>query len=116
MRVGLRSLAEVPGERWFVMGEMAELGEESPRLHAEIGALARQCGVTKLFAVGQGSLPAVEAYGDGATWHASVEDVVTALLPQLRAGLTVYVKGSRINRLERVTVALAGGTRAAGEH
>jgi UDP-N-acetylmuramoyl-tripeptide--D-alanyl-D-alanine ligase len=116
MRVGLRSLAEVPGERWFVMGEMAELGEESPRLHAEIGALARQCGVTKLFAVGQGSLPAVEAYGDGATWHASVEDVVTALLPQLRAGLTVYVKGSRVNRLERVTVALAGGTRAAGEH
>jgi UDP-N-acetylmuramyl pentapeptide synthase len=37
-----------------------------------------------------------------------VEDVVAALLPQLREGLTVYVKGSRINRLERLTAALAG--------
>jgi UDP-N-acetylmuramoyl-tripeptide--D-alanyl-D-alanine ligase len=116
MRVGLRSLATVPGERWFVMGEMAELGDEAPRLHAEIGALARQCGVTRLFAVGRGSLPAVEAFGDGASWHASVEDVVVALLPQLRAGLTVYVKGSRVNRLERVTTALAGVARTGEGH
>ena len=46
MRVGLRALADIPGERWLVLGEMAELGEEGPRLHAEMGELARACGVT----------------------------------------------------------------------
>jgi UDP-N-acetylmuramoyl-tripeptide--D-alanyl-D-alanine ligase len=115
LRVGLRALAEVPGERWLVLGEMAELGEDGPRLHAEMGAYARECGVTRLLAVGAGSKPAVEAFGPGASWHASTDELVAALLPDLHAGLTIYVKGSRVNRLERVTAALTG-TAAGGGH
>jgi UDP-N-acetylmuramoyl-tripeptide--D-alanyl-D-alanine ligase len=114
LRVGLRALAEVPGERWLVLGEMAELGEEGPRLHAEMGALARECGVARLLAVGEGSRPAVAAFGEGASWHASTDDLLATLLPDLHAGLTIYVKGSRVNRLERVTAALTGA--AAGSH
>jgi UDP-N-acetylmuramoyl-tripeptide--D-alanyl-D-alanine ligase len=116
LRVGLRALAQVPGERWFVLGEMAELGEEGPRLHAEMGALARECGVTRLLALGAGSLPAVEAFGVGATWHANADELIAALLADLRAGVTIYVKGSRVNRLERVAGALsvAAGAAAGG--
>jgi UDP-N-acetylmuramoyl-tripeptide--D-alanyl-D-alanine ligase len=117
LRVGLRALADVPGERWFVLGEMAELGEEGPRLHADMGALARECGVTRLLALGTGSLPAVEAFGVGATWHANADELITALLADLRAGVTIYVKGSRVNRLERVAGALSpAGAAAAGGH
>jgi UDP-N-acetylmuramoyl-tripeptide--D-alanyl-D-alanine ligase len=106
MRVGLQALAQVPGERWLVLGEMAELGAESPQLHAEMGALARACGVTRMFALGIGAHPAVESFGPGATWYATTDALVAALRPALHAGLTVYVKGSRVNRLERVTAAL----------
>ncbi len=81
LRVGLRALAGVPGERWLVLGEMAELGEEGPRLHAEMGALARECGVTRLLAVGDGSQPAVESFGPGASWHSSTDELLSALLP-----------------------------------
>jgi UDP-N-acetylmuramoyl-tripeptide--D-alanyl-D-alanine ligase len=115
LRVGLRALADVPGERWLVLGEMAELGDEGPRLHAEMGTLARECGVTRLLAVGAGSRPAVDAFGEGASWHASTEELIETLLPVLHAGLTLYVKGSRVNRLERVTAALTGAARA-GSH
>jgi UDP-N-acetylmuramoyl-tripeptide--D-alanyl-D-alanine ligase len=115
LRVGLHALADVPGERWLVLGEMAELGEEGPRLHAEMGALARESGVTRLLAVGAGSRPAVDAFGEGASWHASTDELIATLLPELHAGLTVYVKGSRVNRLERVTAALTGADRA-GSH
>jgi UDP-N-acetylmuramoyl-tripeptide--D-alanyl-D-alanine ligase len=115
LRVGLRALAEIPGERWLVLGEMAELGDEGPRLHAEMGSLARECGVTRLLAVGAGSRPAVEAFGDGASWHADTDDLLATLRPDLHAGITVYVKGSRVNRLERVTAALTGAD-SAGEH
>jgi UDP-N-acetylmuramoyl-tripeptide--D-alanyl-D-alanine ligase len=116
LRVGLRALEQVPGERWLVLGEMAELGATSPRLHAEMGALARACGVSRLLAVGAGSKPAVEAFGAGATWFASTDELVATLMPDLHAGLTIYVKGSRVNRLERVTAALAPGSAAAGGH
>ncbi len=116
LRVGLRALAEVPGERWLVLGEMAELGEQGPRLHAEMGEFARQCGVQRLLAVGEGSKPAVAAFGAGASWHTGTDALLEALLPALHAGLTVYVKGSRVNRLERVTAALVPGAPVTGGH
>jgi UDP-N-acetylmuramoyl-tripeptide--D-alanyl-D-alanine ligase len=117
LRAGLRALAEVPGERWLVLGEMAELGPESPRLHAEIGALARECGVTRLFAIGADARHAVEAFGEGAAWFADADTLVAAVKPGLEPGLTVLVKGSRVNRLERVTAALVPGEAAtAGAH
>jgi UDP-N-acetylmuramoyl-tripeptide--D-alanyl-D-alanine ligase len=117
LRVGLGALATIPGERWLVLGEMAELGEEGPQLHAEMGAFARECGVSRLLAVGAGSRPAVETFGVGASWFARAEDVVATLLPELRAGVTVYVKGSRVNRLERVVAALVpGGATQGGGH
>ena len=116
LRVGLRALSTVPGERWLVLGEMAELGAEGPQLHAEMGAFARECGVSRLLAVGDGSKPAVETFGPGATWYAGTDDLINDLRAQLRAGLTIYVKGSRVNRLERVTAALASGAAAAGGH
>jgi UDP-N-acetylmuramyl pentapeptide synthase len=44
--------------------------------------------------------------------------LIAALLRDLRAGVTVYVKGSRVNRLERVAGALspAAASAAAGGH
>jgi UDP-N-acetylmuramoyl-tripeptide--D-alanyl-D-alanine ligase len=117
LRVGLQALSQVPGERWLVLGEMAELGTGGPRLHAELGAFARECGVTRLFAMGEGARPAVASFGEGASWHASGDELIAALKPLLHPGLTVYVKGSRVNRLERVTAALVPGSHVpAGGH
>jgi UDP-N-acetylmuramoyl-tripeptide--D-alanyl-D-alanine ligase len=118
VRAGLRALAGGPGERWLILGEMAELGEEASRLHAEIGEYARQSGFSRLYAVGGEARHAVEAFGPGACWFASAEELVAAVKPGLKPGLTVLVKGSRVNRLERVTAALAapGSQPAAGAH
>jgi len=117
LRAGLRALAEIPGERWLVLGEMAELGPQSAQLHAEIGAYARECGVSQLFAVGGQARHAVEAFGAGARWFANAEELIAAVKPGLAPGLTVLVKGSRVNRLERVTGALApSASAAAGVH
>jgi UDP-N-acetylmuramoyl-tripeptide--D-alanyl-D-alanine ligase len=109
VRAGLRALAALEGLHWLVLGEMRELGDESPQLHAEIGEFARQSGVARLFAVGEEARHAVEAFGAGATWFAGVEDLTAALGAQLAPGVTVLVKGSRSNRLERVAAALGAG-------
>jgi UDP-N-acetylmuramoyl-tripeptide--D-alanyl-D-alanine ligase len=118
VRAGLRSLAAVPGEHWLVLGEMAELGVESARLHADIGEFARETGVARLFAVGPETRHAVEAFGPGASWFADADELVAAAGPDLRQGVTVLIKGSRVNRLERVAAALAapGTANAGGAH
>ncbi len=112
VRAGLRALMELPGEHWLVLGEMRELGEESARLHADIGEFARDCGVKRLLAVGDEARHAVETFGAGATWFAVVEDLIESLRGEVRSGVTVLVKGSRSNRLERVAIALGAGGEA----
>ncbi len=116
LRAGLRALSSVPGRHWLVLGEMRELGPESARLHAEMGEFARQTGVARLLAVGDDAHHAVEAFGTGATWFASVDDVIAALRAELGPDVTVLVKGSRSNRLERVSAALASVAAAGTGH
>ena len=116
VRAGLRALKALDGQHWLVLGEMRELGEESSRLHTEIGEFARQVGVARLLAVGEEARNAVEAFGAGATWFAGVEDLTAVLRAELTPGVTVLVKGSRSNRLERVAAALGAGAAAARAH
>jgi UDP-N-acetylmuramoyl-tripeptide--D-alanyl-D-alanine ligase len=97
-----------------VLGEMRELGPDSSRLHAEMGELARASGVSRLLAVGEEARHAVDAYGEGGQWFADVDELIAVTRPGLHAGVTVLVKGSRSNRLERVADALAADGRAGG--
>jgi UDP-N-acetylmuramoyl-tripeptide--D-alanyl-D-alanine ligase len=117
VRAGLDALASLPGEHWFVLGEMAELGSDAPAMHAGIGGHARATGVTRLYAVGGHARAAVEAFGAGAEWFASVDQLIEALRCGLHSGVTVLIKGSRVNRLERVASAIAAdvATAAAGQ-
>lgn len=107
VRAGILALGNAPGERWLVLGEMLELGPDAAQLHAQIGEFARVNGIRRLYAVGELSRHAVAAFGEGAHWHASVESLSAAVREDLGPDVTVLVKGSRANRLERVIAALA---------
>ena len=96
------------GARWLVLGDMMELGDSADELHAEVGRYARQAGIERLLAIGERSRFAVEAFGRGAQWFADI-DALIARGAQRRctAGVAVLIKGSRANRLERVSAALS---------
>jgi len=114
LRAGIASLASMPGEHWLVLGEMAELGPGVSQLHAEIGAFARQSGVQRLLAVGTEARHAVESFGPGADWFASADELIATVRRELKPGVTVLIKGSRVNRLERVAAALATSADSTG--
>jgi UDP-N-acetylmuramoyl-tripeptide--D-alanyl-D-alanine ligase len=101
-----------------VLGEMAELGAASVDAHRAAGTQARDCGVARLLCVGPTTPHAVAAFGDGAEWFADVEALISRLRSELPAAVTLLVKGSRVNRLERVVaaVARAAAATAAGVH
>jgi UDP-N-acetylmuramoyl-tripeptide--D-alanyl-D-alanine ligase len=105
----LQVLAGQHGEPWLVMGDMKELGSDSRKLHAELGDAARSLGVKRLFAVGEASAAAVDAFGDHAEHFDSREGLIDALRAELRPGVTCLVKGSRSMGMEHVVKAISNG-------
>jgi UDP-N-acetylmuramoyl-tripeptide--D-alanyl-D-alanine ligase len=102
----IATLAAEPGETILVMGDMAELGTDAERLHADTGALAKRSGIRRLHAVGRLSRAAAEAFGAGATHHADQPALIAALRGDLRSGVVALIKGSRSSAMDRVVSAL----------
>ena len=106
VRAGIDVLAAQPGSKLLVLGDMGEVGSDGPAYHQEIGAYAKAQGVARLFALGEASTLAVQAFGEGATHFDSVEALVAAIGPQMNSQTTVLVKGSRFMKMERVADAI----------
>jgi UDP-N-acetylmuramoyl-tripeptide--D-alanyl-D-alanine ligase len=114
VRAAIAFLESLPDERWLVLGDMAELGPDSPAMHREIGEAARRAGVARLYCTGPHSRVAAEAFGSNSYWHESTAELIGALQPNLQPGITVLVKGSRSMGMERVVQALSTDDRAGG--
>ena len=102
MKAAIDVLATQKTSTIFVMGDMAELGENASQMHADIGLYAKQKGIEQFFAFGALSAKASLAFGDNAQHFDSIESLVSALKVQMKQGVTVLVKGSRFMQMERV--------------
>ncbi len=96
MRAAIALLGLMPGRRLAALGEMAELGREAPRLHAELAGPLAEAGVAKVFTCGplmahlRAALPAACRGG-----HAEDATALRRLLREtLRPGDVLLVKGS----------------------
>jgi len=114
LKAALAALSEFPGanRRLAVLGSMGELGRHATELHRAIGEFAARQDLAFLIAVG----PHAEAYAKGAMaaglGHNQIvaaldaEEATVALLPLLREGDAVLVKGSRFMGLDRLVAAV----------
>jgi UDP-N-acetylmuramoyl-tripeptide--D-alanyl-D-alanine ligase len=103
------TLALQPGERWLVLGDMAELGTDSVALHAGIGDAAREQGIDRVYVVGAKAADAARAFGEQAQVFADQPALIEALQRDLHPGVTLLVKGSHSSHMENVAAALRGG-------
>ena len=106
VRAGIEVLEQLDGKKWLVLGDMAELGDFAQESHAEIGTFARAHGVERLFATGALTVGTVESFGAGGQWFPDAQALSAALVASANSGVRMLVKGSRMNRLERVVEAL----------
>ena len=90
----------------------AELGEHGPASHRELGTLARALGVERLYTFGSLAALAAESFGAGAERYTDMDALVRAVGATLPGDVRLLVKGSRVNRLERLLTALAGAPAA----
>jgi UDP-N-acetylmuramoyl-tripeptide--D-alanyl-D-alanine ligase len=107
MRAAIQVLAAEPGRKVFVMGDMGELGEDAPAMHAEVGKFARDSGIDALIALGVASRNAADAFGPGAAHFSAIEPARAAAAREAAAGATILVKGSRFMQMERLADGLA---------
>ena len=103
MRAALEHLAASTAERRIaVLGGMAELGEDGPRFHREIGHLADALGIDILVTVGELALPYADQFGGDLHQVGDAEEAGALLEEIAMPGDRVLVKGSRSVGLERV--------------
>ena len=109
MKAAIDVLAGNQGTRIFVMGDMAELGDDAAEMHAEIGAYAKAAKIQTFYALGKLTPEATKAFGASGKHFESVETLVDALREEMNSNVTVLVKGSRSARMERVVDLIQAG-------
>ncbi|MEP6662533.1 MAG: UDP-N-acetylmuramoyl-tripeptide--D-alanyl-D-alanine ligase [Verrucomicrobiota bacterium] len=108
MFAALQTLRDLPcrGRRVAVLGDMAELGEETISAHAEVGRRAAECEVAHLFTVGKhAAITAAAARSAGLRNVNEISEVLSAaeaLKKFLLPGDLVLLKASRSLRIERI--------------
>jgi UDP-N-acetylmuramoyl-tripeptide--D-alanyl-D-alanine ligase len=107
-QAALEVLAELPGRRWLVLGDMAELGSYAAASHRDLGTLARTHGIERLYTFGPLAALAAESFGSGAESHSDMGALIRSLGGALPAEVRLLIKGSRVNKLERLVSALTG--------
>ncbi len=96
MRAALALLETAPGRRLAALGDMLELGEQAPALHAELAGPALAAGIDRVYTVGACMLHLHEALApDVRGPHVqSAADLRPILDAELQPGDTLLIKGS----------------------
>lgn len=110
MATGLATLKQTPiaGELVIVLGDMLELGADSRRFHQELGRQLAGLTFAEAVVVGPASLAVLEAARTAGLDQTRIRHFATTaeaadyLVPRLKKGATLYLKGSRGIGLEKI--------------
>jgi UDP-N-acetylmuramoyl-tripeptide--D-alanyl-D-alanine ligase len=103
VRAAIDVLANLPGPRWLVLGDMGEVGTQGPAFHREVGAYAKSRGIEALWVAGAACVNTAQAFA-GARHFDTVEALIAAL-PTAPVCASAVMKGSRFMQMERVVAA-----------
>ncbi|MBG6245851.1 UDP-N-acetylmuramoyl-tripeptide--D-alanyl-D-alanine ligase [Candidatus Symbiopectobacterium sp. 'North America'] len=107
MNAAVHTLAEMPGYRVLVVGDMGELGEDAEACHQKVGEVARDTGIDTVLSIGTLSQAISltsergEHFSDRAALIARLQTLLSA-----HGTISILVKGSRSSAMEHVVHAL----------
>jgi len=107
------TLAELPGERVLILGDLGELGADAVSIHYELGCYAAEQKIDRFYAVGELCKEAVNGFqssgGELVAHFADKISLLNAMQPLLHSDLKILVKGSRSAGMESVVAGLTAG-------
>jgi len=104
-RAAIDVLAELPAPRLLVLGDMGEVGDQGPQFHTEVGGYAAERGIDALYTLGDLSVHASQAFGQGVHF-ADMAALQAEVAARWTDFASIVVKGSRFMKMERVVEAL----------
>ncbi len=111
MRSSIDVLSKVQGRKICILGDMLELGAESPFFHSEVGAYAASHGASLVLCVGDLSAWICSGANElcpGTAFHyADCDELLSKLPALLQPGDTVLVKASHGIHLEKISAWLS---------
>ncbi len=110
MRAAIKLLQGFSSEKILVIGDMAELGEAGRRCHEEIGDIASNCGIDKLYSCGVLTKFSHGSFSGYGKHFVSQQELIKQLKQEAKANTTILVKGSRSAHMEKVIQALKEGS------
>lgn len=94
-------LDEFPGKKILVIGDMAELGENSRIYHQELSRIIKETKIDITLGLGKYTKEIITLLGRNNTWFRSKDDLVKHLYSCMK-GSTILVKGSRSMKMEEI--------------
>jgi len=94
-------LDEFPGKKILVIGDMAELGENSRKYHQELSRIIKETKIDITLGLGKYTKEIITFLGRNNTWFRSKDDLIKHLYSCMK-GSTILVKGSRSMKMEEV--------------
>ena len=95
-------LADQPGKKILIIGDMLESGDSAVELHEDIGRIAKEKGIDELLGFGELSESAVKVFGDNGQYFSEKQQLIDYAEKQLHENVSILVKGSRGMRMEEV--------------
>jgi len=102
VKAALNLLSNCSDKTAVILGDMAELGKNSPELHKEIGEWAAKKNILQLVAIGQYAKYVAEGFGQQAVVFLNQGEAINQLPKILEDGATVLIKGSRSAQMENI--------------
>ncbi|RLA83477.1 MAG: UDP-N-acetylmuramoyl-tripeptide--D-alanyl-D-alanine ligase, partial [Deltaproteobacteria bacterium] len=108
MEAALKALSSRKGRKFALLGDMAELGSETERLHRELGEFCAHLPLEGLFLLGEQARTVAEGARKRGMEERKIVvardhgEIAHALAQRVREGDWLLVKGSRIMATERV--------------
>jgi UDP-N-acetylmuramoyl-tripeptide--D-alanyl-D-alanine ligase len=117
VKAGIDVLALWKEKAWLVLGDMAELGDDSASIHADIGEYAQQMEIVNFVATGSACRYAVEAFKQksidqnttirNAHWFDQQSELLSYINDNKQPGQIFLVKGSRSAGMDNIVTALS---------
>ncbi len=113
VKAAIDVLAEADTKTTLILGDMAELGENSKQLHKEIGIYASEKNITNLFTIGEDSKNTSLAFSNKINHYDNIDSLKNQLIESWNQLGTLLIKGSRSMHLEQLVEGLVNSEKAA---
>jgi UDP-N-acetylmuramoyl-tripeptide--D-alanyl-D-alanine ligase len=113
VKAAIDLLSSQENQTTLILGDMAELGEQSIQLHTEVGAYAKLMGINQLISIGNDSKFSSSAFSKTALHFDSIQQASENIYANWSQLGTVLFKGSRSMKLEELITLIRNMEKAA---